>query len=321
MKTRGRLTRELARRAQARFHGCDACSEAFTSLEEVLERCRLSKVEIQCLDGKISCPGCGKYLTLLDDVADYSAEELKENRRLDAGLEKYIPKFKLLNDFMQRFPTLGLLHPVGEKIFRAVKKANVEVLEPKTWYRGDGRKHVSSVGDFLGSDPMRPYRFNHAGQRAFYLATEEETAVVETLQERKDRTLRIWLAEISVQKRLRVLNLATRTNQSLFLEILIRSSLMQTPRRAPGYFQPQYLLTRFLADVVRWKGLDGILYTSSQEYPFTYEIRGTNLVILRPDYRDFVKPGRYERRAWKHTGDWLALDPERMVLDTWEAGA
>jgi hypothetical protein len=44
--TRGRLTRELVRIAQERFHGCEACAknEAFTPLKGVLERCRLSKI-------------------------------------------------------------------------------------------------------------------------------------------------------------------------------------------------------------------------------------------------------------------------------------
>lgn len=317
MKTRGRLTRELVRIAQERFHGCEACAknEAFTPLEEVLERCRLSQSEIRRLDGNVPCPGCEQYLTLLDVVADYSPEEFRENRRLIAGLKKYLPQLESLNGFVQQFPTLGLLHPMGQTIFEAVKKAKVEELEPSVWYRGDGRKHFSSAEQFLGSDPIRPYRFNHAGQRSLYLAKEGETAVVETLQERKANAVKVWLAEISVRKPLRVLNIGTGTNQSPLLEILIMSSLLRTPRSKPGVFQPQYLLTRFLADIVRSRRLDGIVYTSSQEYPFTFETRGTNLVILRPDYRDFVTVGKYGKRVWKHTGNWLALDPERMVLE------
>jgi hypothetical protein len=158
-------------------------------------------------------------------------------------------------------------------------------------------------------------RFNHAGQRSLYLAKEAETAAVETFQEHKAKAAKLWLAELSVRRPLRVLNIGTGTNQSLLLEILIMSSLLRTPRSKPGFFQPQYLLTRFLADIVRSRRLDGIVYASSQEYPFTFEARGTNLVILRPDYRNFVTVERYARRAWKHTGDWLVLDPERMVLE------
>jgi len=317
VRTRGRLTKALVRLAQVRFYACETCNkdQSFTPLEDILERCRFSKAEIKRLDGNVSCPACESYLTLLDDVADYSADELGENRRLETGFQKYVPQFNALNDFLRQFPSLGLLHPVGRKLLSAVRKANTEELEPKTWCRGDGRKHISSAEQFLGYDPMRPYRFNHAGQRALYLATEEETAVVETLQERKGKPLRIWLAEISVQRKLRVLNVATGANHSLFLQTLVQSTVLHTPRKKPGYFQPQYLLTRFLADIVRRKGIDGIIYVSSQEYPFTYEMRGTNLVILRSDYRDCVTAGKYERRAWKHIGDWMKLEPERMVLE------
>jgi hypothetical protein len=162
---------------------------------------------------------------------------------------------------------------------------------------------------------MRPYRFNHSGQRALYLAAEEETAVVETLQEHKAKPLRIWVAEMTLQKKLEVLDVAAGANQSLFLRTLVLSTILQTPRKKPGHFQPQYLLTRFLADIARRKAIDGILYRSSQEYPFTYEMRGINLVILRPDYRDFVTVRKYESRAWRHTGDWRALEPQRMVLE------
>lgn len=146
------------RLAQGHFYGCEACAknEAFTLLEEVLERCRLSKSEIRRLDGNVPCPGCEQYLTLLDAVVDYSPEELRESRRLLVGLKKYLPQLESLKGFVQQFPTLGLLHPLGQTILDAVKKAKIEELEPRVWYRGDGRKHISSGEQFLGSDPIRP---------------------------------------------------------------------------------------------------------------------------------------------------------------------
>ncbi|MFZ0804143.1 MAG: RES family NAD+ phosphorylase [Terriglobales bacterium] len=171
-----------------------------------------------------------------------------------------MPKLEALNEFMQQFPTLALSHPVGQRLFREVTTGMAETLAPKTWFRGAGQKAITAER-FLPNptEPQRPYRFNHSGQPALYLAAEAETAVVEALQERKANTAKLWIAQIAIEKELRVLNFNAAKTSSLFLEVLLLSSLLRTPRKKPGHFQPQYLLTRLLADIARRKGFDGIL--------------------------------------------------------------
>jgi RES domain-containing protein len=317
MTKRGRRTSVLRRLAQSRFYGCEVCSknDAFTPLEDVLERCRFSQREIRRLDGDISCPGCESYLNLSDNVADYSEGDLKRIRRLDRGFRAYLPQLQALNEFMQQFPTLALSHPVGQRLFREVTAGMAETLPPKTWLRGAGQKTMTA-DRFLPNlaEPQRPYRFNHSGQPALYLAAEAETAVVEALQERKANTAKLWIAQIAIEKELRVLNINAAKTSSLFLEVLLLSSLLRTPRKKPGHFQPQYLLTRLLADIARRKGFDGILYPSL-EYPYTYEVRGTNLVLLNPAYSDFVKLGPFQRHIWKQISECPPFDLPQMRLE------
>lgn len=318
--TRRRRTKLLANIARARFHACEHCSQsqAFTYLECILEQCRFSKTEIRRLDGEISCPGCESYLNLSDNVADYSAQDLKAIRRLDAGFQKYLPELKKLNDFVKQYPTLSLLHPIGRRLFREISKGRAEILPPSVWLRASGGKNMTKV-DFLPVDKLsRPYRFNHSGQIAFYLANDEETAVVEVLQERKTQTARIWLAELAIDRELRILNVDSLNRRSLFFEVLIHSGFLRFPRQRAGHFQPQYLLTRLVADMARQKGFDGIIYESSQEHPFkSQEIRGRNLVVFNPNFSKFVRVVRFAEYKWKQVVEDPPFNLPSMKLEKW----
>jgi len=75
---------------------------------------------------------------------------------------------------------------------------------------------------------------------------------------------------------------------------------------------PQYHVPRFIADLVRRRDLDGILYTSSKEYPFRPDVFGTNLVLLRPVEDSTVSISAPKHLRWVRAGDdWF----EEMKLE------
>jgi hypothetical protein len=314
VKRRSRTTQLLRELAEERFHGCDECSkDAYDSADAILKPLRLSRREALRLNRNLMCPGCEASLTLSDYVAAYSDEELRHNRRFKRWHEEYSSK---VNAFE------GFSFEIQRTITKALKRSHITVLEPGTWYRGLGRK-PRSPEDCFPFNRQSPGRFNHFGQLAFYLGAEKLTAALEVIQNRppKKKHSPLWLAEVTVESKLRVLDVrqpfpdGRQRQKAAFLQGLIESSFLRRPKTGDKPMHPEYLLTQVLADAARWHELDGIIYTSSQEYPYSYRVFGTNLVIFRQDYRDSVKIGTQARSALADDSDTLGL-PRILLKDS-----
>jgi hypothetical protein len=79
---------------------------------------------------------------------------------------------------LERFPYLGLAHPVGERIAAAVGRAPKVTLQDATWYHARLRKGPERYGLAALGPPEATHaegRFNHYGQTVFYRA--EQAAV------------------------------------------------------------------------------------------------------------------------------------------------
>lgn len=79
---------------------------------------------------------------------------------------------------LERFPYLGLAHPVGERIAAAVGRAPKATLQDATWYRARLPKGPERYGSAALGPPEATHaegRFNHYGQTVFYRA--EQAAV------------------------------------------------------------------------------------------------------------------------------------------------
>ena len=164
------------------------------------------------------------------------------------------------------------------------------VLAPQKWYRCVGGKKVS-VERVFPAQPQRAYRFNHTGQLTLYLADDPRTAVVEVLQEDKLKEVRagLWIADVEISSPLRVLDVRMpmpfidHKGQPSILQTLLTGSFLREKKKRKDQFQPQYLVTRFVADLVRYRNLDGVYYTSCHEYLFRDDVFGTNLVVFNPN--------------------------------------
>lgn len=319
MNRRGRKTSVLVKMAQDRFYACEVChSDSNVFLETIFKRCGFTQREMKRAAAQITCPGCESSLNLSDNVEPYPPERL----RFDKMLSRDAPRLTDLDQFLRQFPTLPALHATGKELAVAVKKARVTVLAPEKWYRCIGGKKVS-VERVFPAQPQRAYRFNHTGQFALYLADDPRTAVVEVLQEDKLKEVRagLWIADVEINSPLRVLDVRMpmpfidHKGQPSILQTLLSGSFLREKKKRKDQFQPQYLVTRFVADLVRYRNLDGVYYTSCHEYPFRDDLFGTNLVVFNPNYRSFTTVRTLTAIKWSHSEGDMPLGLPAMLLE------
>jgi hypothetical protein len=82
------------------------------------------------------------------------------------------------------------------------------------------------------------------------------------------------IARFAIKYPLRILDLCEPDELDKGLAAMLFSSLMSAPSENEGWDQPQYTITRFVADCARFESVDAILY------PSTRFGNGSNLVIL-----------------------------------------
>jgi hypothetical protein len=319
MNRRGRKSRILVKMAQDRFYACEVChSDSNVFLETIFKRCGFTQSEMKRAAAQITCPGCESSLELLDYVEPYPPERL----RFDKMFSRDARKLADLDQFIRQFHTLPALHATGKELAAAVRKARITVLAPQKWYRCIGGKKANVEGVFP-AQPQRAYRFNHTGQLAVYLADDPRTAVVEVLQEDKLKEVRagLWIADVEISSPLRVLDVRMpmpfidHKRQPSILQTLLTGSFLREKKKRKGQFQPQYLVTRFVSDLVRYRNLDGVYYTSCHEYPFRDDVFGTNLVVFNPNYRSFATVETLTAIKWSHREDEMPLGLPSMLLE------
>lgn len=305
---RGRRTRKLLDLAWEKFHACETCmpSEAFEYLEDLLIQVKMTKAERGRLATNVCCPHCEARLAQEDRVVPYSHEELRDIRRWSLWVKRYAAQFQKFHEFLIDHPSLGGLHNTGQLLAKAVLKSPVKIVNRNTWYRGcryiEGKQFCAA--DFFPSDRQRAHRYNHAGQFALYLANTPEGSATELLQRKGE--VRIWIAKLNVRKRLRALNatipiLGMSEYLPLLLSGLVFTGALTMPVQDSRCGAPQYVVPRYIADLVRRRGLEGILYTSSKEFPFKPDVFGTNLVIINSNFRKFISIKEYGLYRWHET--------------------
>jgi RES domain-containing protein len=153
-------------------------------------------------------------------------------------------------------------------------------------FRGRNCDTYPKDADFLPPPPkLTPEgRYNHAGIPVLYLATNRRTCWIEC----REPSSTFYVSRISIDKPMKIVDFAQSEELEPILQALIFSSLMSAPTPSDsGWYQPQYVLTRFVADCVKAAGVHGIMYPSVRCG------EGNNLVIL--DTKDCA--------TWLHVGE------------------
>jgi len=127
-------------------------------------------------------------------------------------------------------------------------------------------------------------------------------AAEESLRERIDARDGLVIGRMSVTASVRVLDLRVSVLgespiRSLLLEGLVHTGALRRPTAYEDKSLPQYRVPQYIADLVRRRGLAGIVYSSSRGLPL--EFPATNLVLFRVEdgMVNASSVGRYRWRA------------------------
>lgn len=109
-------------------------------------------------------------------------------------------------------------------------------------------------------------RFNHYGQRVFYLANSAEGAAYESLEKPGD----VWIQKFRIKKAINILDLTVdpvreeiQSSNLLNFGLLFGEFLSVPVERNEGW-KPDYFIPRFIADCAKKAGFNGIKYRSSR---------------------------------------------------------
>jgi len=222
---------------------------------------------------------------------------------------KYGQRLSDFHDFLCRFPYLGSEHPLGVAMRRSISTFPVLTLRNQRWLRarrvGSGEIAGMSSENMWAPDPtihpVHQGRYNHEGQAVLYLSEDLETAVAEVFDRpsgEKEGTVAIQ--EFNIVSLERVLDVTGASSRSLLYAALVYEGHLSRALENSSMWKPEYFVPRFVADLARFKGLNGILYRTSKTFCAT----GLNLVVFNPRREDFRADGHpkiYGRSAHRQS--------------------
>ena len=215
--------------------------------------------------------------------------------------KKLEPELYDFYNFLVEFPYLGCLHHIGRKILNELEERLPlsKIIENQIWYR---TRKVESDEIFTTKDMKAPPsdkvtkagRFNHCGKSFYYLSEKPQTSCKELKVE--NNHFLFWLQEVHINKIDKILDL-TIEDKNLY-EVLgtVIPGLYYVGKisKRANTDEPlisEYLVPRFISDAARKIGYNGIIFTSSCEYP------ERNLVLFNPNDKNIEllkEPGLME---------------------------
>lgn len=249
---------------------------------------------------RLNCGNCGTGNFDVDsDIGLPSSGEIAYAERWRSWGKKYSAKLDAFGTFLSRYPYLGASHPLGREVRRMIGDYEVTEIEPASWWRARRAEDARSfqTKNMLPPDescPVPEGRFNHYGQRVFYVAGEAETALAETLDHEKNEVL-AWVQEFHFPKIERVLDLLSPDwDEEDRLPLLALGLLSHMDRLAPPHdslWKPEYFVPRYIADCAKEAGFKAIRFRSARAY-------GTNLVLFEWDERLVEAVGEPQSRTF-----------------------
>ena len=234
-----------------------------------------TELEFDELSKKISCPKCNS--SSFCNMWPYNFEMA----------DKFKDTLCELNELSKKTPFLLLTHPFAQETLKLLEKlcAQVGLTDVQTaYYRGrsldKGKKYIKK--DFMSPPPnvTREGRYNHAGTSVLYLGDSPQTC----FSELGKPECGIAIAKIKIEQKLKLLDWVDIDEDDNILYTAAKSSLMSSPGENEGWFKPEYIFTRFIADCAIHAGFDGI------KYPSIRRVQGHNMVLLNPS------------KQWKNIG-------------------
>lgn len=230
---------------------------------------------------EIKCPRCGS--SLHENIWPYNLKfEPPE------GFDDILYE---LAELANTTPFMLLNNDYAIQVYQEIKeisKATKKIYLNKKFYRGKPIEigKIFNHSDFTApsKNKTKEGRYNHYGCPVFYLASHYETCYYELGQPKQG----ICVSELTIDKPLKILDLMDELKiKDKLLQSMVWSSLVSSPNNGEGWYKPQYIFTRFIADCALYLGFDGIRYPSvrlgigDNLVLFKEGMYGTNLNILR----------------------------------------
>lgn len=227
-----------------------------------------TKEEFDNLAKEMECPNCGELVLGVIWPYDMRFE-------VPDDFEDILNEIALL---AEKAPFLLLSHPFAQQVYdeiNALSKTTTTSNLNKTLFRARKyRKDKTYIAnDFLVPEKkdIEEGRYNHTGRQVLYLAEDELTC----FREMRSPELGIMLAKIEFPKKMKILDLMSEDlDENDIIQAIKYSSLLSSPIEGEGWYKPQYVFTRFVADVAMSAGFEAI------RYPSVRFSQGSNIAIL-----------------------------------------
>ena len=298
-----RLIRALA---QAQIARCDACGEDCTEwVSDILDELRVPRHLYDYTCRNLCCPQCEMGLEPDTSVQRSDPEDIPHLMFIARSALKYGRRLSAFHDFLSSFPYLGLEHPLGVALRRAVSSFPTVTVTDRHWLRArrlnPSDTHSLSSEKMWAPDPrvdrIGQGRYNHEGQCVLYLSEDLETAVAEVFDKSNaEQTGIVAVQGFDALSLERVLDVRGTSTRSLLYSALVYQGHLSRPVAHSSSWKPEYFVPRFVADLARLKGFSGIIYRTSKVFSAT----GLNLVVFNPQrehFRPHGNPILYERSA------------------------
>ena len=230
----------------------------------------------------IKCPQCGNVFDYIGDEVGIMGEyEHFFQQKYDEIVKISKEKIQSFYEFLSKYPYLGIEHEAGQEIKEEIKTMRLQEINDTVYYRAR-KPHNGKI--FKHEDMLNPPqtveipegRFNHYGQSHLYLGETEEICTKEVTSEEQEL---LWLQKYKIVKLERILDVTEYIAPynieeiPLFFAGLFHSGLINVQKSNKISWTPEYFIPRFVADIARLNGINGILYQSMKTI-------GNNLVIF-----------------------------------------
>lgn len=216
------------------------------------------------------CPNCGADLSVDTDVGVSTIEENRLSDLWNQWERQYGDKYQDFNRHLENYPYLGLDHEIGRELFENIAHFPQHNIADRIAYRARiSDKPIKNSAEMYPPPfnfPIKEGRYNHAGQRVFYLANSVEGAAHEALEKPGE----IWVQKFKIKNATRIMDLTVDpvsqrldTSGLLNFGILFGEFLSARVDRANGW-KPEYMIPRFIADCAKKAAFNGIKYRSSR---------------------------------------------------------
>ena len=231
----------------------------------------------------LSCGMCSNQLGIDSTIGVIFHSDVVAPERKGEWVVEDHPRVLDFTKWLEEHPYLGSSHEVGKEILDTIAKYPRTNLSEGLWWRAQCiRSGRSPSVQRMGPNPNPPKtegRYNHHGQRVFYLASVAEAAVTEAGDCSDGK---IWLQKFRVRGFEDILDLRTQRSEQHFGDEtvpLIAAGIVWTqatmaPADVDSEWKPQYFLPRYIADCAQSQGFRGVVFDSKRH-------SATNLVMFQ----------------------------------------